>query len=249
MGDVSSKPPLVNPSSSLLVCQVPVFTGTLRLLATRLALTWKKCAWAWTFFGRYPWCTPGTQINDTSFGPKRPCFEGLTLKNRGHLGSRYMHPKGQNPKKPMKQTTRQKQSKTQQEIGSGLSVEMDSVGKDGKDNIYFCIISIRYIRVCYTYFFTIVYKEIVFQVCYFMWEKDESRKTMEVPFGNSTKTFSCVWIRWRWPFIYWDSFIVDGKYMSRTCDSSAEFRTALHCIPLHDGNHGFIHISYEDKLW
>ena len=29
--------------------------------------------------------------NDPSFGSKRPCFEGLTFKNRGHLGSRYIH--------------------------------------------------------------------------------------------------------------------------------------------------------------
>ena len=28
--------------------------------------------------------------NDPCFGWKRPCFGGLTLKNRGHLGSRYI---------------------------------------------------------------------------------------------------------------------------------------------------------------
>ena len=85
------------------------------------------------------------------------------MKNRGHLGSRYIHPKGQNPKKPMKQTKQQNQSKTQGEIGSGLSVEMDSVGKDGKDNIHFCIISIRYIRICYIFSLLYYIKKLCFR--------------------------------------------------------------------------------------
>ena len=29
--------------------------------------------------------------NDPSFGSKRPCFLGLTFKNRGHLGSIYIY--------------------------------------------------------------------------------------------------------------------------------------------------------------
>ena len=29
-------------------------------------------------------------LNDPCFGWKRPCFGGLTFKNRGHLGSRYI---------------------------------------------------------------------------------------------------------------------------------------------------------------
>ena len=29
--------------------------------------------------------------NDPGFDWKKPCFVGLTFKNRGHLGSRYVH--------------------------------------------------------------------------------------------------------------------------------------------------------------
>ena len=35
---------------------------------------------------RYTW-----NLNDPCFGWKRPCFGGLTFKNRGHLGSRYIY--------------------------------------------------------------------------------------------------------------------------------------------------------------